>query len=160
LDSGLHAAANWMVATQPKRFASLPVRFGRIRFFGPQPEVGAKCQSFMRFDHIDATEIVGSLQIAQGERVWLEAEGVLKRRFDTPYDARTAERFPERYAMSQKQPEGWVLTCDCWTEPVSRTMAAFIILGAAGAAEFDKMPVGMRPQWLLGRIAAKDAVRF
>jgi acyl transferase domain-containing protein/phosphopantetheinyl transferase (holo-ACP synthase) len=160
LDSGLQVFANWMVAVHPKRPLILPVRFGRIRFFGPQPEIGTECQSFVRTDHIDATEVVMSLQIAQEERVWLEAEQVLQRRFDTHQDVRTAHLVPERYAVSQKQPEGWVLASDFWTDPVSQGMTAFTVLGAAGAAEFDKVPVGMRLQWLLGRIAVKDAVRF
>jgi phosphopantetheinyl transferase (holo-ACP synthase) len=99
------------------------------------------------------------VQIAQDGVVWMEFSETIVRRFDTHPTARKAETFPERFGLAVRQPEGWVLAFDSWTDPVSRTMASFTILGSAGAAEFDRIPTVRQPSWLLGRIAAKDAVR-
>jgi phosphopantetheinyl transferase len=62
--------------------------------------------------------------------------------------------------MSQRQPEGWTMAFDCWTDLVTRGMAARGILGGRGYADYERQPAARRKQWLLGRIAVKDAVRF
>ncbi|MFD0577963.1 4'-phosphopantetheinyl transferase family protein [Dactylosporangium darangshiense] len=62
--------------------------------------------------------------------------------------------------MSLRQPEGWTVAFDRWPDLVTRGLAARGILGAAGAAEYERRPPKARKQWLLGRIAVQDAVRF
>ncbi len=49
---------------------------------------------------------------------------------------------------------------DCWTDLITRGMAARAILGERVYAAYERQPPPTRKQWLLGRIAAKDAVRF
>ncbi|MEN3609150.1 beta-ketoacyl synthase N-terminal-like domain-containing protein [Plantactinospora sp. ZYX-F-223] len=160
LDNALQLIGNWLITTQPWRTVALPVALGRIRFFGPPPPAGKAFTCVARVRSIDDTQLVADTQLVDGDRVYAVIEGAVDRRFDSHPSARPAERFPERYPMSQRQPEGWAMAFDAWTDPVTLAMAARGILGGAAYADFERQPPATRKRWLLGRIAAKDAVRF
>ena len=160
LDNALQLIGNWIITTQPNRTVALPVRLGRVRFFGPPPAPGTAIEVVARIRQVDFEQIVGGAQLIVDGRVWAQIDDVVDRRFDSHPTARVAERFPQRHAMSQLQSEGWTLVHEYWTDLVTRGMAARGILGAAGGAEYDAKPPAVRRQWLLGRIAVKDAVRF
>jgi malonyl CoA-acyl carrier protein transacylase/phosphopantetheinyl transferase (holo-ACP synthase) len=160
LDNALQLIGNWIITTQPTRTVALPVRLGRVSFFGPHPAPGATVECVCRIRAVDHEQVVGDCQLVHDGRLWARIEGVIDRRFDSHPTARPAERFPQRHTMSHPQPEGWTLAYDCWTDLVTRGMAARGVLGAHGAEEYDRKPPALRKQWLLGRIAAKDAVRF
>ncbi|MFI7437205.1 type I polyketide synthase [Micromonospora haikouensis] len=159
LDNALQLIGNWLITTQPFRTVALPVGLGRVRFFGPPPPAGRAFVCVARVQTIDDGKLVADTQLSYQGRVWAQIEGAVDRRFDSHPQARVAERFPERYPMSHFQPEGWTMAFDCWTDLVTLGMAARGILGGAANAEYERQPAKTRKQWLLGRIAAKDAVR-
>ncbi|TDC47389.1 4'-phosphopantetheinyl transferase superfamily protein, partial [Micromonospora sp. KC207] len=159
LDNALQLIGNWLITTQPFRTVALPVGLGRVRFFGPPPPAGRAFVCVARVRSIDDGKLVADTQLSYQGRVWAQIEGAVDRRFDSHPQARVAERFPERYPMSHFQPEGWTMAFDCWTDLVTRGMAARGILGGAAYAEYERHPAKTRKQWMLGRIAAKDAVR-
>ncbi|ASW54385.1 type I polyketide synthase [Plantactinospora sp. KBS50] len=159
LDNALQLIGNWLITTQPFRTVALPVGLGHVRFYGPPPPAGRAFECVARVRTIDDGTLVADTQLSYDGRVWAEIEGAVDRRFDSHPQARVAERFPERYAMSHLQPEGWTMAFDCWTDLVTRSMAARGILGGAAYAEYERHPARTRKQWMLGRIAAKDAVR-
>jgi hypothetical protein len=160
LDNALQLIGNWLITTQPSRTVALPVALGAIRLFGPPPAAGKAFQCVARVRSIDDAQLVADTQLIDDGRVWAVIEGAVDRRFDSHPTARPAERFPERYPMSIRHPQGWTMAFDCWTDPVTQSMAARAILGNRAHAEYDRHPAATRKQWLLGRIAAKDAVRF
>ncbi|WP_329009166.1 polyketide synthase dehydratase domain-containing protein [Micromonospora rifamycinica] len=159
LDNALQLIGNWLITTQPFRTVALPVGLGQVRFYGPPPPAGRAFECVARVRLIDDGKLVADTQLSYQGRVWSEIEGAVDRRFDSHPQARVAERFPERHPMSLLQPEGWTMAFDCWTDLVTRGMAARGILGGAGYAEYERQPAKTRKQWMLGRIAAKDAVR-
>jgi acyl transferase domain-containing protein/phosphopantetheinyl transferase len=160
LDNALQLIGNWLITEQPRRTVALPVALGTIRFFGPPPAAGKAFTCIARVRSINDAQLVADTQLADGDRVYAVIEGAVDRRFDSHPSARPAERFPERYPMSRPQPEGWAMVFDCWTDPVTFTMAARAILGGRAYEDLERQPLAGRKQWLLGRIAAKDAVRF
>jgi acyl transferase domain-containing protein/phosphopantetheinyl transferase len=160
LDNALQLIGNWIISTQPNRTVALPVRLNQVSFYGPHPAPGTVLDVVARIRKVDHGQVVGDAQLVCDGRLWAQIDGVVDRRFDSHPTARLAERFPQRHGMSQPQPEGWTIAYDCWTDLVTRGMAARGVLGAAGAAEYDRKPPATRKQWLLGRIAVKDAVRF
>jgi phosphopantetheinyl transferase len=160
LDNALQLIGNWIITTQATRTVALPVRLGAVRFHGPHPAPGTLLEVVARIRHVDHDQIVGDAQLIHDGRLWARIEGVVDRRFDSHPTARIAERFPQRHGMSERQPEGWVLAYEYWTDLVTRGMAARGVLGAKGGDEYERKPPATRKQWLLGRIAAKDAVRF
>ncbi|MFD0525027.1 4'-phosphopantetheinyl transferase superfamily protein [Paractinoplanes durhamensis] len=160
LDNALQLIGNWILTTQATRTVALPVRLGKVSFYGPHPAAGTVVECVCRISTVDHEQIVGNCQLVVDGRLWAQIDGVVDRRFDSHPTARPAERFPSRYHMSEPQPEGWTLAYDYWTDLVTRGMAARGILGAAGALEYERKPPAGRKSWLLGRIAVKDAVRF
>ncbi|MFY1637915.1 beta-ketoacyl synthase N-terminal-like domain-containing protein [Solwaraspora sp. WMMB335] len=160
LDNALQLIGNWLITTQPVRTVALPIGLNHVRFFGPPPPPGTAFECVARVRSIDETQLVADTQLFIDGRVWAQINGAVDRRFDSHPQARPAERFPERYPMSMRQPDGWTIVFDCWTDLVTRSMAARGILGTAAFADFERQPAKTRKQWLLGRIAAKDAVRF
>ncbi|MDW5326947.1 polyketide synthase [Plantactinospora sp. KLBMP9567] len=160
LDNALQLVGNWLITTQPVRTVALPMEFGHVRFFGPSAAPGTAFECVARVRAIDNRQLVADTQLSVDGRVWAQIEGCVDRRFDSHPTARPAERFPERHPMSLRQPEGWTMAFDCWTDLVTRAMAARGILGTSGYADYERQPPKARKHWLLGRIAVKDAVRF
>jgi phosphopantetheinyl transferase len=159
LDNALQLIGNWIISTQATRTVALPVRLDRVAFYGPHPAPGTVVEVVARIRQVDDARIIGDAQLSHAGRLWAQIDGVTDRRFDSHPTARLAERFPQRHGMAELQPEGWTLAFDCWTDLVTRGMAAHGVLGAAGAREYEAKPPAIRKQWLLGRIAVKDAVR-
>ncbi|WP_306204814.1 beta-ketoacyl synthase N-terminal-like domain-containing protein [Actinoplanes sp. RD1] len=160
LDNALQLIGNWLITTQPFRTVALPVGLRHVRFFGPPPKAGTALDCVARVRTVTDTELIADTQLSVGGRVWAQIDGATDRRFDSHPTARACERFPEKYPMSQRRDGGWTLVFDAWTDLVTRGMAARGILGGEAAAEYERMPAARRNQWMLGRIAAKDAVRF
>ncbi|MCU7723978.1 polyketide synthase dehydratase domain-containing protein [Actinoplanes sp. KI2] len=160
LDNALQLIGNWLPVTQPFRTVALPVGIGHVTFYGPQPAPGTAFDCLVRIRTITDTELVADAQLSIGGRVWAQIDGATDRRFDSHPIAKACERFPERYPMSQRRPEGWAVVFDAWTDLVTRGMAVRSILGADAAIEYDRMAAAKKKPWMLGRIAAKDAVRF
>ncbi|GAA0569617.1 type I polyketide synthase [Paractinoplanes ferrugineus] len=160
LDNALQTIGNWLITTQPLRTVALPVELRHIRFFGPPQPAGTRFETVARIRSIDDRELVADLQLWLDGRVWAQIDGAVDRRFDTDPATRPAERFPDRYALSVRHESGFAIAFDRWSDPVTRGMTAFSILGTEANAEYERMMPARRRQWLLGRIAAKDAVRF
>ncbi|MEV6597416.1 beta-ketoacyl synthase N-terminal-like domain-containing protein [Actinoplanes sp. NPDC051346] len=160
LDNALQLIGNWLITTQPFRTVALPVGLRHVRFYGPQPAPGTAFDCAARVRSITDGELIADTQLSVNGRVWAQIDGATDRRFDSHPTARACERFPEKYPMSQRQPGGWTVVFDAWTDLVTRGMAARGILGGEAAVEYERMPGAKRNQWMLGRIAAKDAVRF
>ncbi|MEV6929358.1 beta-ketoacyl synthase N-terminal-like domain-containing protein [Dactylosporangium sp. NPDC051485] len=158
LDNASQLMGDWLFTTQP--FGALPVGIGHARFFGPEPAAGTAVDCVVRIRSVDAEQVVFDTQLAVDGQVWAQLDGCVHRQFASHPATRAAERFPGRNAMSLRQPEGWTVAFDRWPDLVTRGLAARGILGAAGAAEYERRPPKARKQWLLGRIAVQDAVRF
>ncbi|MEU7873533.1 beta-ketoacyl synthase N-terminal-like domain-containing protein [Dactylosporangium sp. NPDC049140] len=158
LDNASQLMGNWLFTTQP--FIALPVGIGRARFFGPSPAPDAAVDCVVRVRSVDDAQLVFDTQLAVDGRVWAQLDGCVHRPFVSHPAIRPAERFPGRHPLSVRQPEGWTVAFDRWPDLVTRGLAARGILGAGGVAEYERQPLKARKQWLLGRIAVKDAVRF
>nr|BFE59261.1 type I polyketide synthase [Dactylosporangium thailandense] len=158
LDNASQLMGDWLFTTQP--FGALPVGIGHARFFGPEPVAGTAVDCVVRIRSVGTEQIVFDTQLAVDGQVWAQLDECVHRQFVSHPTARAAERFPGRNAMSLRQPEGWTVAFDRWPDLVTRGLAARGILGAAGAAEYERRPPKARKQWLLGRIAVQDAVRF
>ncbi|MEV8507477.1 beta-ketoacyl synthase N-terminal-like domain-containing protein [Actinoplanes sp. NPDC051475] len=160
LDNALQLIGNWLITTQPFRTVALPVGLRHVKFYGPPPAPGTAFDCVARVRTITDGELIADTQLSVNGRVWAQIDGATDRRFDSHPAARACERFPEKYPMSQRRDGGWTVAFDAWTDLVTRGMAARGILGGEAATEYERMPAAKRNPWMLGRIAAKDAVRF
>ncbi|MBF6047944.1 acyltransferase domain-containing protein [Streptomyces sp. NRRL B-1677] len=149
----------WIMASRAERVAVLPVGIRHIRFAGPHPAPGTPVECLVRIVSLTDTLLEADAQLVTGGRVWAELTGWQDRRFDNLPETRRVERFPERHTLSRPQPGGWSLLHKWWRDSASRDLVMRNHLGRAERHAYEQQPPRGRGQWLLGRIAVKDAVR-
>ncbi|MEV5874879.1 beta-ketoacyl synthase N-terminal-like domain-containing protein [Streptomyces sp. NPDC052101] len=149
----------WIMATRSERTVVFPVRMRHLRFHGPHPAPGTEVSCVLRITSLTDTVLEADAQLAVGGRVWAVIGGWQDRRFDNDPTTRPVERFPERHTLSEAMPGGWALVHERWPDLASRELIMRNTLGGAERAEYAARPPRGRRQWLLGRIAVKDAVR-
>ncbi|MFI6251385.1 beta-ketoacyl synthase N-terminal-like domain-containing protein [Streptomyces sp. NPDC051016] len=149
----------WIMATRTERTVVFPVQMREMRFHGPHPAPGTEVGCLVRITSLTDTVLEADVELTVDDRIWASIGGWQDRRFDNDPQTRPVERFPERNTLSEARPGGWVLLHERWPDLASRDLIMRNSLGGAERSEYaERAPRGRR-QWLLGRIAAKDAVR-
>ncbi|MFF8386957.1 beta-ketoacyl synthase N-terminal-like domain-containing protein [Streptomyces kanasensis] len=159
LDNVGQVLGYWIMATRTERTVVFPVRMRRLRFFGPEPRPGTPVECLVRIGSLTDTTLEADAVLTVAGRVWAELTGWQDRRFDNDPHTRPVERFPERHTLSATGPGGWSLVFERWPDLASRELIMRNALGGPERAAYAARPPRGRRQWLLGRIAAKDAVR-
>jgi phosphopantetheinyl transferase len=149
----------WIIATQTTRRVVFPVGMRRIAFHGPHPAPGTPVECAIRIRSLTDAEVVADAQLTINGRVWCAIEGWVDRRFDSHPDTHPIERFADRHTLSKPQPGGWTLVYERWPDLASRDLIMRTYLGAEERTRYERHAPRTRRQWLLGRIAVKDAVR-
>ncbi|MEX2971481.1 beta-ketoacyl synthase N-terminal-like domain-containing protein [Streptomyces sp. C184] len=149
----------WIISTLTERTVVFPVRMRRMRFFGPHPATGTTLDCLVSITSVTDTAVEADIQLVADGRVWAEIHGWQDRRFDNREETRVQERFPERNTLSRVQQGGWSLVHDRWPDLASRDLVMRNHLSSAEREDYEQRPPRGRAQWLLGRIAVKDAVR-
>jgi phosphopantetheinyl transferase len=149
----------WIMATRTERTVVFPVQMRQMRFHGPHPAPGTPVDCLLRVTSLTDALLEADAELTVGGRVWAVLTGWQDRRFDNDPHTRPVERFPERHTLSEARPGGWALVHERWPDLASRELIMRNSLGGAERAEYAGRPPRGRRQWLLGRIAVKDAVR-
>ncbi|MGW1718251.1 beta-ketoacyl synthase N-terminal-like domain-containing protein [Streptomyces sp. NPDC002156] len=149
----------WIMATRTARTVVFPVGMREMRFYGAHPTPGTDVDCFVRITTLTDTFLEADVQLTVGGRVWAVLSGWQDRRFDNDPQTRPVERFPERNTLSEGRPGAWVLLHERWPDLASRDLIMRNSLGGEERSLYERHAPRGRRQWLLGRIAAKDAVR-
>ncbi|MGW7406631.1 beta-ketoacyl synthase N-terminal-like domain-containing protein [Streptomyces sp. NPDC054833] len=149
----------WIMATRTERTVVFPVQMRHMRFYGPHPAPGKQVECLVRITSLADTLLEADIELTVAGRVWAQLTGWQDRRFDNDPQTRPVERFPERNTLSEPRPGGWSLLHERWPDLASRELIMRNSLGGAERSEYAAQAPRGRRQWLLGRIAAKDAVR-
>ncbi|MFF5146445.1 beta-ketoacyl synthase N-terminal-like domain-containing protein [Streptomyces sp. NPDC013157] len=149
----------WIMATRTERTVVFPVQLRETRFHGPHPAPGTEVGCLVRITSLTDTVLEADVELTVGDRVWARIDGWQDRRFDNDPHTRPVERFPERNTLSEARPGGWTLLHERWPDLASRELIMRNSLGGTERSQYAEHPPRGRRQWLLGRIAAKDAVR-
>ena len=99
------------------------------------------------------------LELTVGGEVWCRIEGWEDRRFQSDDRLFLLLREPADHALAERQPGGWVLVREGWPDSASRDVVMRRFLGQDERADYQARNPNVQRTWLLGRIAAKDAVR-
>ncbi|MBD0747808.1 beta-ketoacyl synthase [Streptomyces sp. CBMA152] len=149
----------WLMSTHPVRTVIFPVAIGEVRFHGPQPPTGTPVDCHATITSLTEDTLLADVRLTLPDgTVWAEISDWRDRRF-SGLDARKSGGYPERRALSDPRPGGWFLLRDVWPDLASRDLLMRTQLGARERELYEARPPRGRRQWLLGRIAAKDAVR-
>ncbi|WP_405626165.1 beta-ketoacyl synthase N-terminal-like domain-containing protein [Streptomyces sp. NBC_00016] len=149
----------WIMATRTERTVVFPVGMREMRFHGPHPAPGTEVGCLVRITSLTDAFLEADVQLTVGGTVWAELYGWQDRRFDNDPKTRPVERFPERHTLSETRPGGWQLLHERWPDLASRELIMRNSLGGAERSQYAEHAPRGRRQWLLGRIAVKDAVR-
>ncbi|MFH9862986.1 beta-ketoacyl synthase N-terminal-like domain-containing protein [Streptomyces sp. NPDC017202] len=149
----------WIMATRTERTVVFPVGMREMRFHGPHPAPGTPVECLVRITSLTDTSLEADVQLTVGGTVWAQLHGWQDRRFDNDPRTRPVERFPERNTLSEARPGGWSLLHERWPDLASRELIMRNSLAGPERAQYAEHAPRGRRQWLLGRIAVKDAVR-
>ncbi len=149
----------WIMATRTDRTVVFPVGMREMRFYGPHPRPGTEVECLVRITSLTDTALEADVQLTVDGEVWADLTGWQDRRFDNDPQTRPVERFPERNTLSEARPDGRTLLNERWPDLASRDLIMRNSLSSVERSQYAEHPPRGRRQWLLGRIAVKDAVR-
>ncbi len=150
----------WVMATAEADFLALPQSIESIELFGPPLPVGAHVDTTVRITDLDARTVRADLELRdEHDRVAVRIIGWVDRRFDSDADLWLMLRQPEHHLLATPTEPGYVAVEERWRDSASRELMARRYLDAEERAEYQALNPQAQRRWLLGRIAAKDAVR-
>ncbi|MFI5883164.1 beta-ketoacyl synthase N-terminal-like domain-containing protein [Streptomyces sp. NPDC051554] len=149
----------WIMATRTERTVVFPVGMREMRFYGPHPRPGTEVECLVRITSLTDTTLEADVQLTVDGEVWADLTGWQDRRFDNDPQTKPVERFPERNTLSEARPGSRTLLNERWPDLASRDLIMRNSLSSVERSQYAEHPPRGRRQWLLGRIAVKDAVR-
>ncbi|MDQ3906074.1 MAG: polyketide synthase dehydratase domain-containing protein, partial [Actinomycetota bacterium] len=160
LDNAGQLLGFWIMMKTARDRLAFPAGIDRLHYYGPAPRPGERVRCTVRIASVSTTEVVADLELrrADGE-LWARIDRWRDRRFNTDEVTWPVFVFPEHNRIAQRQPGGWFLVRDRWPDPATRELIMRRYLSAAERAEYQRRTPRAAQQWLLGRIAVKDAVR-
>ncbi|MFE3792631.1 beta-ketoacyl synthase N-terminal-like domain-containing protein [Streptomyces goshikiensis] len=160
LDAAGQLFGHWMQLRLPVDRLVFPATVDRIRFHGPPPAPHALVSVTARVREVRDVTVRGDLELCDAAgRVWARIDGWTYRRFGADERVWPMKFTPEVCGIGEPQPAGWCLARRRWTDPASQELVMRRYLGAAERAAYERLAPRARAPWLLGRIAAKDALR-
>ncbi|WP_080503879.1 type I polyketide synthase [Renibacterium salmoninarum] len=160
MDNVGQLAGYWLMSEFTERATVYPAGIQTLRFYGPDPAPGESVECHMRITEVNDSMFQTDGQLVHNGKLWCEVTGWQDRRFDSAPNIREVEAAVEHHAFAQAEPGGWVMVPDYWPDLASRDLTMRRYLAKAERLEHQaSAPLGRR-QRLLGRLAAKDAVRL
>ncbi|MGH3767607.1 MAG: 4'-phosphopantetheinyl transferase superfamily protein [Pseudonocardiaceae bacterium] len=160
LDNAGQLLGFWVMAQAGHNQLAFPAAIERVCYYGAAPRPGERVTCVIRICSLSATEVIADVELRHPDgRLWARIDRWRDRRFVTDEVTFPAYLFPEHHRIAQRQAGGWFLLRDPWPDPATRELFMRCYLGAAERAEYQRRTPRAARQWLLGRIAVKDAVR-
>ncbi|MGH4009260.1 MAG: type I polyketide synthase [Pseudonocardiaceae bacterium] len=160
LDNAGQLLGFWIMRRTARDRLAFPSAIDQVCYYGSPPRPGERVRCVVRISSVSATDVVADLELLRADgRLWARIDRWRDRRFDTDEVTWPVFLFPERNLIAQRQPGGWYLVRDRWPDPATRELVMRRYLSAAERADYEQRTPRAAQQWLLGRIAVKDAVR-
>jgi hypothetical protein len=149
----------WLMATAESDFLALPQSIERIEFFGPQPPAGEMTSATVRIAELGPRTMRADLELLWHGSLIVRITGWVDRRFDSDPPLWLMLRQPEHHLLASPTARGYVAVEERWSDSASRELMARRYLDGSERAIYEALNPRDQRLWLLGRIAAKDAVR-
>jgi phosphopantetheinyl transferase (holo-ACP synthase) len=159
LDNAGQLFGFWLAQRVDRDRLVLPTSIDRISFYGPLPAKGTEVRCVVNATSITDQSVRADLELTVDGTVWCRIEGWEDRRFQSDDRLFAVLRKPSTSLLAEPQPEGWVLVREGWPDSASRDVVMRRFLGQVERHDYDARNPNVQRTWLLGRIAAKDAVR-
>jgi phosphopantetheine--protein transferase-like protein len=161
LDNAGQLMGFWIMYRHDLDRLGLPTSIDRIRFHGAPPAAGERLPARVRIRSVEPTAVRADLELTRAGKVWARIDGWEDRRFDSDEVVWPVLIWPERSLLTEHHGGGggFELAVERWRSTASRELMMRRYLGEAERDDYaGHHPRGQR-LFLLGRIAAKDAVR-
>ncbi|MFD3418994.1 type I polyketide synthase [Streptomyces decoyicus] len=160
LDAAGQLLGHWMQLKLTGDRLVFPATLERVRLYGPPPRAGTLLAATARIREVRPGSVRGDVELQGPDGgVWARLEGWTYRRFGADERVWPMKFTPEVCGIGEPRPGGWCLARRRWSDPASQELVMRRYLGAAERARYERCAPRARAAWLLGRIAAKDAVR-
>jgi phosphopantetheinyl transferase len=159
LDNAGQLFGLWMATRVDRDRLVLPTSIDRISFHGPRPGPGTPVDCVVNCTSLTDQAVRADLELTVDGVVWCRIEGWEDRRFQSDDRLFLVLRRPRELPLAEEQPGGWVLVREGWPDSASRDVVMRRFLGQEERADYAGRNPNVQRTWLLGRIAAKDAVR-
>ncbi|WP_159393576.1 type I polyketide synthase [Streptomyces sp. TN58] len=160
LDAAGQLFGHWMQLRLPVDRLVFPAAVDRVRFHGAPPAPQELVSATARIRAVEDVTVRGDVELCRpGGEVWARIEGWTYRRFGADERVWPMKFTPEVCGIGEPRPEGWCLARRRWSDPASQELVMRRYLGAAEREVYERLTPRARAPWLLGRIAAKDALR-
>jgi phosphopantetheinyl transferase len=136
----------------------MPVIIDRCSFYDRDPKPGELLDCRVAVHQLDASAVVADVELTRGSRVWCRIDGWEDRRFDTNPRVWEVLRFPEKSCISEEH-DAFSSVAPPWRNSASRDLLARRYLNERERAIHSELGPRAKNEWLLGRIALKDAIR-
>jgi len=159
LDNAGQLMGFWvLVYTEVDRFA-FPFRIDRIDFFGPDPTPGTSTECEVRIDELTESAVRARMDLRIGGKLWTRVQGWEDRRFETTERSWDVFMKPSVSMLAETREHPYVVVREHWRTSAGRELVMRRYLSAAERAEYWALTPNRQRDWLLERIALKDAVR-
>jgi acyl transferase domain-containing protein/phosphopantetheinyl transferase (holo-ACP synthase) len=158
LDAAGQLLAYWIEWSMPENRVALPMRIDRIDFHGPHPGPGVRLDCLVRFTEINETDARGDVELVRDGAVWASMHQFVDRRFETTDGVFATMLHPETSRIAERRDGYWIVP-EQWYSSATRDLIARRYLGSAEREHYFGLTPKAQREFLLGRIAVKDAVR-
>ncbi|WP_412074935.1 beta-ketoacyl synthase N-terminal-like domain-containing protein [Streptomyces xanthophaeus] len=160
LDAAGQLLGHWMQLRLDSDRLVFPAVLERIRLYGPPPAAGTLLAATARIREVRPTSVRGDVELRTPDgAVWARLEDWTYRRFAADERVWPMKFTPEVSGIGEPQSGGWCAATRRWGDPASQELVMRRYLGAAEREVYERLAPRARAPWLLGRIAAKDALR-
>jgi phosphopantetheinyl transferase (holo-ACP synthase) len=161
-----------MRRTEIDRLA-LPTSIRRVRFFGPRPGPASPVSCTVRITQYTEKLVQSDMDLCVDGGLWARIESWQDRRFESDPVVWPVLIYPETNVLTDQRElsaggaaadPAAVGVCvevarERWTDSASRSLMMRRYLGEDERVDYERHNPRAQRTWLLGRIAAKDAVR-
>ncbi|HEX6421364.1 MAG TPA: acyltransferase domain-containing protein, partial [Acidimicrobiales bacterium] len=158
LDAAGQLLGYWIEANSSEDRIALPMRIDRIDLHGPHPEPGAALDCVVRFTEVNETDARGNVDLVRDGALWARLTQFIDRRFESTDAVFQVMTFPEVNLLADRRDGYWYMD-EHWRSSASRDLVARRYLGEDERDEYFALTPKAQRDWILGRIAVKDAVR-
>jgi acyl transferase domain-containing protein/phosphopantetheinyl transferase len=159
LDNAGQLMGFWIMYRHELDRLGLPTTIDRISFFGRHPEVGERLSCAVRVLSVTDSAVRADLVLWREGRVWARIAGWEDKRFDSDGVVWPVLIWPEHSALTKLSAGGCEIAVERWRSSASRELMMRRYLGESERAEYGRHNPRAQRLFLLGRVAATDAVR-
>jgi hypothetical protein len=159
LDNAGQLMGFWtLVYTTQDRFA-FPFQIERIDFFGPDPRPDTIVACEVRIDALAESSVRARMELRAGERLFCRIRGWEDRRFETTERSWEVFMRPSTSLLAETDSRPYAVAREHWRTSAGREIMMRRYLGVAEREQYGKLDPNAQRDWLLERVAVKDAVR-